>query len=285
VKYPRIAISAGDVAFSLELPPGLFADDPAAAPSSAGAPVALFLAVAEGPMLAVRSLSVSGVSSLHDLLERDVPEAAGQAFEDACSGGRSRSHSGLAWREEAGGVIRSRFAFECGGTAFLASAEAPAEMWGDYGVFAERAMMTIEVSDPSGPPTLALRPGCQPPPDGAPVIDQEAEKANAHQRTLRAAESIAAGMIASGDDAGAIAHVRAVDSDIRGAWVLARLFETALGAAGSAARAEELYALAREWGWRSIPSPQTAVEGEQHAEALAELEARLADLRGRQPAG
>lgn len=281
--YPRVSIRGGAAAFSLELPPGLFPDDRGKVPDGPGQVAAVIRSLADGPVLAVRTWSPVGAATLEDALAVVVGPAGRAGLQEARAGGPSRSHVGLAWREAGDGWVRSRFAMEFGGVVLLASAEAPEELWNDYGTFCERAMMTIELSDPSGPPTAPLRPGQATPSEGEPVPDPRIEAEEARTRALREAAGVAATMIARGDDDGAIRRVRSVDDDIRGSNVLARLFEAALVAAPDAARADALYELARDWGWRSIPSPQTAVEGEQHAEALAELEARLADIRGRAP--
>lgn len=279
--YPRYYFGNGALQFSLELPPGLFADDMAGASAGAGEPLAVYRSLADGPALAVAVLAAEGADSLLEAMQ-----AAGASFPaehavEASCGGPERSHHGLLWREQGGGWVRTRLAIECGGVILVASAEAPAGLWTDYGTFAEQAMMTIQVSHPAAPPELPLRPGAVPPPDGEPVIDPGIAERELRDRILRDAEAAASTLIAQGRHDEAVACVRAVDSDLRGANVLARLFETALASARDPGQADVLYALARDWGWRSIPSPQTAVEGEQHSAALADIEARLADLRGR----
>lgn len=281
--YPRLTLQSDDLVFSLELPPGLFRDTGAGIALGIGREVAVFRCLAEGPVLSVWTWALESAPSLAGALSPIIGDDGADALREAASGGPVRSHPGLAWKTRSDDWVRSRFALECDGVIVLASAEAPAELWDDYGSFAERAMMTIEVSTPSGPPKAPLRSGEAAPAEGGPVADPRVEEASAHRRSLDAAASAAAAMIARRDDEGAIRHVRSVDGDILGACRLAQLFEDALAAAPDAARADELYALARDWGWRSIPSPQTPVEAERHDEALAELEARLADIRGRAP--
>lgn len=282
--YPRASVSGGPVGLTLELPPGLFRDKAGEATPGAGQTLAVFRSIVDGPALIIGAFQAGAAASLVDVLSGRFPGFIASNVREAFSGGPSHSHVGLAWREEGGGWVRSRLAVESGGMVLLGCAEAPSALWDDYGTFAERAMMTVQIDYPTDPPTLALQPGGNPPLVGGPVADPEVEQASRKDAALRAAEAAAAAMIARGDDAQAIARVQSADSDIRGANVLARLFEAALAAAVDAARADALYARAREWGWRSLPSPQTAVEGEQHSEALAEIEARLASLRGRGPA-
>lgn len=279
--YPRYSFGNGILKFSLELPPGLFADEIAGASAGAGEPLVVFRSIADGPALVVAVAVAGGAASLIDALQAaGAAFLTSDAFEASC-GGPARSHHGLLWREQGAGWIRSRFALECGGVVLVAAAEAPAGLWNDYGTFAERAMMTIEVSYPATAPELPLLPSGVPPADGDPVADPRIEEDARRDRAIRDAEAAAGALIAQGRHEEAVALVSATDADIRGANVLARQFERALSSASDAGQADVLYALARDWAWRSLPSPQTAVEGEQHSAALADIEARLADLRGR----
>jgi hypothetical protein len=281
MRYPRTSIPDGPVAVSIELPPGLFADDAAGASALAGEAIAVFRSLATGPALVLSVLSSAEQGSLEAQLTASVADFAARDAVEAWAGGASHSHAGLAWRHVRNGHVRACFATETGGVVLLACAEAPAGLWDDYGVFCERAMMTMEIAAWADAPVLPLRSGGTPPERGGAIPDPDEEGRARHATGVQRAEAAASRMIAQGDHEGAIAIVRKADSDILGANVLARLFETALEGAGSAARADELYRLAREWGWRSLPSPQTKVEGEQHEEALAEMEARLAGLRER----
>lgn len=260
MRYPRRPF--GPV--SLEVPPGLF-DDDEAPPGFLVALTALAPAT-----LRIRCLSPGGAACLAAILSALAP---GEAEEVAASGD-GHLWPGLAVRVP--GPTRARhFVFESEGQVFHGAAVAPEDLWEDYGVFLERAMLTI---DPGGrpAPSLPLRPA-----GGLPRArprPAEEDPVDAARRRLAAAAPQAAGLIAALRFDEAEALIRQIDADIQGAVALSGLYEAALVASpGEPA----ILARAILWARSAFPEPHAALEAEAYRSAAEAHEARLRKIAAR----
>jgi hypothetical protein len=244
---------------SLEVPPGLIADD-------AGDALVRLVAPAAPASLSVLMIEASGsIRSLDQL----SPTGARLSRVEADDG----DHSWPGLRAALTGAVH--YGFESGGVIFVGVAECPEGLWTDYGAFLEATMLSLSLGvRPS--PTLALLNGEAPPSAGAPAPkpDPVAER----RKALAGARAAAAQLISANHFDEAEAMIRAIDADIGGAVVLADLYEAALANAPGDA---SLFDRSVSWARRCWPEPHTAIEAEEHAAGAAEREARLNALRER----
>lgn len=134
--YPRRSFGA----ISLEVPPGLFEDDEA--PSGC---LAALTATAPAT-LRIRTLAAGTAASLADIMAglcRSLPQ-------DVTTTGRKHAWPGLG-AAMPGDPHRVHYLFESGGEVFHGLAEAPADLWADYGPYLEGAMLSLDPGEKPHP--------------------------------------------------------------------------------------------------------------------------------------
>ncbi|MBL8897881.1 MAG: hypothetical protein JNM84_09640 [Planctomycetes bacterium] len=289
------AASGTALSFSLDLPPGLIAEDPvepdARVWSAVGVPVELRASWQR----------VAGLSSLALALRSALRERGFFAppLERVALGGRVRRHPAL----RAGGEVaqhgdRQRwelFALEGDGVLFLLELRCPAELWNDYGTFALEAARSFEIE---GEPELTL-----PLEDGEMLAaaeplseaDRELAALTPGERFLREARArrepalpSVRELLAAGRYEEAEQRLRAVDDSIDGAVDLAKLYREHLRelvASGALAsepeRARSVFERALHLAWSLYPDPHTAYEAEDYARGQASDLAELVEIAGR----
>ena len=255
--YPRRCF--GKV--SLEVPPGLFEDDEA--PS--GFLVAL-TAIAPAT-LRIRTLSPGNAASLAEIMAGLCPSLP----QDVTATGRKHVWPGLA-AAMPGDPHRVHYLFESRGDVFHGLAEAPADLWTDYGPYLEGAMLSLDLGEKPRP-SLPLH-GAQVAPEVR-ATQPAQDSIGDIKRRLGAAEADVIRLILSGRFDEAEARLRAIDADIYGANALAHAYEAALERAPADAR---IYTRALHWARSTFPDPHTAVEAEQFRAAIADAEERLRQI-------
>lgn len=245
---------------SLAVPPGLFEDDEA--PSGC---LAALTALAPAT-LCIRRIDPGEVSSLAELMASftDAPPRADQA-------GEHHIWPGLR-AEPPGEPRRMHFLFESDGVAYSGLAEAPSDLWTDYGTFLEAVMRSLDIGGAPSP-GLPLFAG-----QGAPDVAErppEPDPVETARRHLTEASGEARALILQHRFAAAESLLRAIDADIQGAAALAAAAETALAASPSDAL---ILTEAIRWARAAFPQPHTAHEADDYARAADEAEARLRSL-------
>ncbi|HVK79377.1 MAG TPA: hypothetical protein VM915_02085 [Verrucomicrobiae bacterium] len=255
--YPRRRFGV----VTMEAPPGLFEDDEAPA-----ACIAALTAIAPATLRLWR-VEAGDAPDLSALMARLCDGAARKV----AAIGEAYAWAGIAVDVE-GEVRATHYLFESGGAVFHGVATAPSELWRDYGPFLEMAMLTFDIgARPS--PYLPLFAG-----GGTPEVSTKPEIESASvalDRRFAAVAAKAQALIAQHQFDEAEALVRAVDADIRGASALMRAYEAELAQAPAD---ERIFERALYWARAALPEPHTAIEAEQNAAALAEREARLAQI-------
>ncbi|MFN7180290.1 hypothetical protein [Hyphomonas sp.] len=251
----------GDI--SLAIPPGLMEDDEAP-------PGCLVALTALAPAtLRIRKIGIGAATSLADILS-GLTEAPPQ---------RDQAGQGHVWpglrAEPQGAPCRMHFLFESGGAAYHGLAEAPADLWADYGIFLEAVMRSI---DPGGTPSprLPLFTG-----QGVPDVTERAPVADTVEDIRRRLDEVsgeAVALIVALRFGEAEALVRHIDADIYGANALAGAYEAALE---QSPEAPGLFDRALYWARSAFPDPHTPLEAEQYDSALKASEARLRKITGR----
>lgn len=252
--YPRRRFGA----VTMEAPPGLFEDDEA--PSDC---IAALTAIAPAS-LRLWKIDPDGAPDLSALMAR----LCDGAVREMAAIGEEHVWPGLA-ADVAGDIRETHYLFEHDGAVIYGVARAPHELWPDYGPFLEMAMLSLDIgARPSLYLPLFAGAGT---PDVSPKPEVESPSA-ALARRLDAAAPEAQRLIAQlkFDDAEAL--VRAIDSDIRGASMLMRVYEAALAQAPSNAR---IFDRALYWACAALPEPHTEIEAEQNESAIVEREAQL----------
>ena len=252
--YPRRSFGA----VSLEVPPGLFEDDEA----PPGFLVAL-TAIAPAT-LRIRTLAPGKAASLVEIMAGLCPSLP----KDVTANGRKHAWPGLA-SAMPGDPHRVHYLFESGGKVFQSLAEAPANLWADYGPYLEGAMLSLDLGEKPRP-SLPLH-GAH----AAPVVhatQPAQDPVEDIKRQLAAAEADVIRLILSSHFDEAEARLRTIDADIYGANALAHAYEAALERAPTDAR---IYDRALHWARSTFPDPHTAVEAEQFGAAIADAEERL----------
>lgn len=289
------AASGTALSFSLDLPPGLIAEDPvepdARVWSAVGVPVELRASWQR----------VAGLSSLALALRSALRERGlfAPPLERVALGGRVRRHPAL----RAGGELaqhgdRQRwelFALEGDGVLFLLELRCPAELWNDYGTFALETALSFEIE---GEPELTL-----PLEDGEtlaaadPLSEAERELAalTPGERFLREARAKRAPvlptvreLLASARYEEAEQRLRAADPSSGAAVELAKLYREHLRELVDAgvlerepARARRVFERALQLFWSLYPDPHTAYEAEDYARGQASDLAELVEIAGR----
>lgn len=246
---------------SLAVPPGLFEDEEAP-PGCLAALTAIVPAT-----LRIRMIGSGAATSLAGILS-GLTDAVPQ--EDHAAG------EGYLWpglrAEPPGEPRRMHFLFETGGQVYHGLAEAPADLWVDYGTFLEAVMRSLDPGAPPSPvlplfagqgrPDIAERP---PAPDPVEMSRRRLAETSGEARAL---------ILGHRFDA-AEALLRAIDPDIHGVVALAAVYEAALIASPSDGL---ILDRAIYWAHAAFPAPHTACEARDFARAAAEAEARLKAL-------
>lgn len=289
------AASGTALSFSLDLPPGLIAEDALEAEvrtwSAAGAPLEMRAswARAEG--------GASLASALHAALrERGL---FAPPLECVVLGGRERRHPALhASGELAQHGDRVRWellGLEADGVLFFLELRCPAELWEDYGTFAREALFSFELEG-RAEPTLPLQDG------EAPCVvellgaeERELAALTPGELFLREARARREPVLPSVRELLARARydeaeqrLRSIDASIGGAVELAKLYREHLAelVAGGAlardpARARTVFERALHLAWSLYPDPHTSYEAEDHARGQASDLAELVEIAGR----
>jgi len=246
---------------SVEVPPGLFDDDEA--PPGL---IAAFTAIAPAT-LRIRTASLAGAPDLATAMSALCSGAARPVM----ATGTKHTWPGLA-ADLPGDPHRVHYLFESRGEAWHGLAEAPADLWADYGPFLEGVMLSLDIGDKPRP-TLPLT-GKAPIPQVSkkPVLPDPIEE---KKRRLADASGEAIALILALRFEEAEARLKAIDADIFGANALASAYETALERAPAETR---IYTRALHWARSCFPDPHTAIEAEQFRAAIEEAESRLARI-------
>lgn len=257
--YPRLSFDG----FTLEVPPGLFADD--------GAPggCAAALTAAAPATLRIWKIASAGHADLASTL---AGFCSSEARKIETTGG-SFIWPGLAADEKAAGIRKTHYVFENDGVLYYGVAAAPDYLCADYGPFLEGAMLSLDIcARPS--PRLPLRASGQPP-----AIRRRpapADPIGKMRKALTAASGAAIACVLQQrfDDAEKL--IRNIDGDIYGTNTLAEIYAAAVEAAPAD---DMIFDRALHWARRGFPDPHTADEAARYAEAVGEREARLKALR------
>lgn len=243
---------------SLEVPPGLFADDEAP-----DACVAALTAVAPA-MLRIRMIDLAGAADLSEVLRR----AGGGAPQQVLAMGEAYVWPGLS--AATGGAAREvSYAFESDGQVWLGTLCVPDDLWNDYAPFLEGAMLSLDIGKRPAP-TVPLFAG-----SAVPVISERMVLRDPvdgiRERLADMAEEVIR-LILELRFEEAEAAVRQVDSDIYGANALADAYEAALQRNPSD---PTLLDRAIFWAHSAYPEPHTAIEAEDYRAGAAARVARL----------
>lgn len=246
---------------SVEVPPGLFEDDEA--PPGL---IAAFTAIAPA-ILRIRTADLAGAQ---DLATAMAALCVG-TIRPVTATGRKHTSPGLA-ADLPGDPYRVHYLFESRGEAWHGVAEAPADLWADYGPFLEGIMLSLDIGEKPRP-TLPLT-GKAPAPQVSekPVLPDPIEE---KKRRLTDASGEAIALILALRFEEAEARLKAIDADMFGANALASAYEAALERAPAETR---IYTRALHWARSCFPDPHTAIEAEQFSAAIEEAESRLARL-------
>lgn len=188
-------------------------------------------------------------------------------------------------------------ALEDGKRLVTAHAMCPESLWPSFGPALERALASIELTDPREP-TVPCVPG-----GPVPILDMYGittgewpmgrGKLRAHEENraqkLAAAVEEARGHVARDAFDEAELVVRRVDSDIQGGVALAKLYESRLrelvpGSRKPDPAVEAVFRRALTWAQYCYPEPHTEYEAEAMARGRDEDYARLVDILGYRPA-
>jgi hypothetical protein len=243
---------------SVDVPPGLF-DDDEATPGL----IAAFTAIAPAT-LRIRKADLAGAP---DLATAMAALCRG-AIRTVTATGTKHTWPGLA-ADLPGDPHCVHYLFESRGEAWHGVAQAPADLWADYGPFLEGVMCSLDIGA-KPQPTLPLT-GKAPAPQVSekPVLPDPVEE---KKRRLTDASTEAIALILALRFEEAETRLRAIDADIYGANALAHAYETALERAPADAR---IYTRALHWARSTFPDPHTAIEAEQFGAAIADAEERL----------
>lgn len=243
---------------SLEVPPGLFADDEAP-----DACVAALTAVAPAT-LRIRRIDLAGVADLSELLRR----AGGGAPQQVFAAGEAYVWPGLSAATD-GAPRAVSYAFESDGQVWLGTLCVPDDLWNDYAPFLEGAMLSLDIGKRPAP-TVPLFAG-----SAVPVISERAvlpDPVEGMRERLAEMSAETVRLILDFRFDAAEATVRQVDSDIYGANALADAYEAALQRNPSD---RTLLDRAIFWAHSAYPEPHTAIEAEDYRAGAAARVARL----------
>lgn len=243
---------------SLEVPPGLFADDEA--PDGC---VAALTAVAPA-MLRIRMIHLAGAADLSEVLRR----AGGGAPQQVLAMGEAYVWPGLS--AATGGAPREvSYAFESEGQVWWGTLCVPDDLWNDYAPFLEGAMLSLDIGKRPAP-TVPLFAG-----SAVPVISERTVLPDPvdgmRQRLAEMSEEVIRLILDLRFDE-AEAAVRQVDGDIYGANALADAYEAALHQNPSD---PTLLDRAIFWAQSAYPEPHTAIEAEDYRAGAAARVGRL----------
>jgi hypothetical protein len=286
--YPRTSVTKdGAPGLSVELPPGLMvgelADIETLPPVFTGADRFAAIISPNGPAVITLSIIAQPAQqSLSEILQRCASERGitQASLIRVNFGGVNLRHPGLLCEIAAGCTLA---AFEDGRAIFVIEATAPSDIWADYQPFLRRAMLSIELSVPTGP-TLPLVPGEAKPELAPGVADPDDVEARRREAALRDAAIEAERFITMQrfDDAEAL--ILAVDEGSSGCVELGRLYEQKLrDGDGDDGSREKLFHRALAWKLRAWPDPHTKIEAEHFSRGEAEERARLIALLGHAP--
>lgn len=243
---------------SLEVPPGLFADDEA--PEAC---VAALTAVAPAT-LRIRMIDLAGAADLSEILRR----AGGGPPQQVLARGEAYVWPGLSAAME-GADRQTGYAFESDGQVWYGTLCVSDNLWNDYAPFLEGAMLSLDIGRRPAP-TVPLFAG-----SAVPVISERAVLPDpvdvTRQRLAEMAEETVRLILDLRFDV-AEAAVRQVDSDIYGANALADAYEAALQRNPSD---PTLLDRAIFWAHSAYPEPHTAIEAEDYRAGAAARVARL----------
>ncbi|MBK9388146.1 MAG: hypothetical protein IPN34_25285 [Planctomycetes bacterium] len=288
------AASGTALSFSLDLPPGLIAEDPlepdARVWSAVGVPVELRASWQR----------VAGASSLASALRAALRERGLLApqLEREPLGGRVRRHPAL----RAGGELAQHgdrlrwelFALEGEGVLFLLELRCPSELWNDYGTFALAAARSFEIEGEvelslplaDGEALAAPEPLCSAERELAALTPGERFLREARARREPALPSVRE-LLAAGRYEEAEQRLRAVDDTHGAAVELAKLYREHLRdlvARGAlqreSERARRVFERALQLAWSLYPDPHTAYEAEDYARGQAADLAELVEIAG-----
>lgn len=246
---------------SLAVPPGLFADEDA----PPGCLAALTAAVPA--TLRLRSIRPGSAKSLEAVMA-GLTSTSPAIIEAA---GEGHVWPGLRAQEDTE-PQRVHFLFETGGQVFHGLAEAPGELWDDYGTFLEKVMLSLDPGAAPLPTLPLLRAS------GVPQSRQrvrEPDPVEQVRRRLADASGEARSLILEGRFEEAEARMRAIDADIQGAVALAAAYETVLAAAP---RNAAILERAVRWARSAFPEAHTAMEADAYRAAADDAETRLRAL-------
>jgi hypothetical protein len=289
------AASGTALSFSLDLPPGLIAEDALEAGVRTWSAVGVALEMRVSWARAEDGASIA--RALHAALrERGL---FAPPLERVALGGRERRHPALQtsgelaqhgerWRWELS-------ALEGEGVIFLLELRCPAELWQDYGTFAQEALRSFELEG-AAEPTLPLQEG-EAPSVVESLSDAERERAaltpgelflrEARARREPVLPSVRELLSAARYDE-AEQRLRAIDASIGGAVELAKLYREHLaelvesGAlAHDPSRARTVFERALHLAWSLYPDPHTSYEAEDYARGQAADLATLVEIAGR----
>jgi hypothetical protein len=289
------AASGTELSFSLDLPPGLIAED------ALEAGVRTWSAVGVPLEMRASWTRAEGCASLASALHAALRERGlfAPPLVRVVLGGRERRHPALhASGELAQHGDRVRWellGLEADGVLFLLELRCPSELWQDYGTFAQEALRSFELEG-TAEPRLPLQEG------EAPCVALRLSEAERELAALTPGElflreararrepvlpSVRALLAAARYDE-AEQHLRSIDASIGGAVELAKLFREHLAelVAGGAltrdpARARSVFERALRLAWSLYPDPHTSYEAEDYARGQAADLATLVEIAGR----
>ena len=243
---------------SLEVPPGLFADDEAPEGCAAA------LTAAAPATLRIRTIALAGAADLADVLRR----AGGGPPRQVFAAGEAYVWPGLAAAME-GAPRQAGYVFESEGRVWYGTLSVPDDLWDGYAPFLEGAMLSLDIGR-RPMPTVQLFAGA-----GVPVISERATQSDPvdlmrQSLAEMAAETVRLILALRFDEAEA--RVRQVDSDIHGANALADAYEAALHQSPTD---QNILDRATFWAERAFPEPHTAIEAEDYRAGAAARVARL----------
>ncbi len=246
---------------SLEVPPGLFEDDEAPAGFLAA------LTATAPATLRIQTLEPAGASSLAARLS----SLCSSAPQTVTATGKKHTWPGLS-AKDSGDLHRVHYLFESGGKILHGLAEAPADLWADYGPYLEGTMLSLDAGQKPRPSLpLFAKQGTPMVTDKPPVPDP----VKIIQDKLAEAKAAAIALILSGRFDEAEARLLAIDADVYGATTLAHAYELALVKSPSDTG---VFARALHWSRSRFPDPHTSIEAEQFSAAIAEHEERLRQI-------
>lgn len=246
---------------SLEVPPGLFADDEAPEGCAAA------LTAAAPATLRIRMIDLAGAADLSEVLRR----AGGGAPRQVSAAGEAYVWPGLSAATD-GAPRAVSYAFESEGRVWWGTLCVPDDLWNDYAPFLEGAMLSLDIGR-RPVPTVPLFAG-----SAVPVISERAvlpDPVDGIRQRLAEITGETVRLILELRFDEAEAAVRQVDSDIYGANALADAYEAALQRNPSD---PTLLDRANFWAHSAYPEPHTAIEAEDYRAGAAARVARLRDI-------